>query len=174
MPMIIEEIIIDYFKGEMIHGYGLVVYAGVMMCITLAMYTWKKGDFWKGVFIPTVIIGMILIAYGGRIVNSSGLSLEIVNAAQSADVETLENELTRIQDVQANFNTIRYIEATLFLIGALIIFFTVRVSPFWTGIGFSLVTLAILSATLDVASENAGAAYAIELERYILILKGAL
>lgn len=172
--MTIEQIIIDYFRGEMIHGYGLVVFAGVMMLISLTMQVWKKTPFWKGVFIPTVLVGMVLIMLGGRIVNTSGKTLDIVNAVQSADVETLENELTRIHAVQANFNTIRYIEASLFLLGALVVFFTVRVSPFWTGIGFALVALSILSATLDVASERAGATYALELERHVLMLKGVL
>jgi small-conductance mechanosensitive channel len=172
--MTIEQIIIDYFRGEMLHGYGLVVFAGVMMLISLTMQIWKKTPFWKGVFIPTVLIGMVLIIMGGRLVNTSEKTLEMVNAVQNGDLETIENEVYRMQEVQANFNAIRYTEATIFLIGALIIFFTVRVSPFWAGFGFSLVVLSILSAALDVPSQRAGASYALEIERYLLMLRGAL
>lgn len=162
----------SYYSAEIRNAYELLFFAAIMLVLTLFLYKKYKTDFWKGLFIPTALVATLFVFLGGYNLQILGNKSEIVmNAALTDDHRLLQEEYLRIMDLQNYYIQIRYIEAGLFFVGSLVIFFMYRFSKFWVGIGMSLILCAILATTIDTLSQNRAEYFALDLQKYILETK---
>ncbi len=165
-----ESDIIKYFTAE--KNESLIFVALGMVAISLAFYGMfsLRTDFFRGMFYPLILIGLIQLVVGGSVYLRSPKDIERVSAQFNNDPEKLETEeMPRMIVVNKNFMIYRYTEIALALVGVFF-FLSFNKESFYSGLGIGLATQAIAMLCADYFAEQRAREYT-EILKFFLHLK---
>jgi hypothetical protein len=149
----------DYFKPEKYEALLFLLF-GVALIAFSIYAVMKFGDsFYKGLAIPLVLIALVQITVGGSVffrTDKQIATLEILYKEQPKAFA--DQELSRIIPVNKNFIIYRNVELAFIVIG-LGLFFFLRRSDFWYGIGVGMFIQGALMLSLDMFAERRGNIY---------------
>jgi hypothetical protein len=142
--------------------------AGVVAAIIFFFFL--KTNFYKGVAIPLLLIGLLLGVVGYTVYKrSDGDRMRNVYAYDMNPGDLKTKELPRMKTVMKNFVIYRYTEIFLFLTGALLFYYfrNDEVQQFWKGVGLTLAIMASLALAADYFAEQRGKTYTKGIESFL-------
>lgn len=157
---------INWCKGEIFEGRMILLFG--ILCLLITFSFWKFGAMpsGKAFIIPLLIVSLLLIGIGISMNFSNQKRMIEYKAAYTADPQQfVKNEIQRTDSFIRWYPAIRYIGATILIIGLLIFMFTV--SPLWKSISLCLMVVAIAVFVIDYFSEERAVFYHQQLMRAI-------
>jgi len=130
--------IIKYFTAE--KNESLIFLVVGMLSLIIAFYGMFsiKREFYKGLFYPLLIIGLIQVGVGGRIYQKTPGDMERALHQLEKEPDLLKTqELSRMGTVSGNFTFYRYVEIALAIVGILC-WISFSKGSFWSGLGVGL------------------------------------
>jgi hypothetical protein len=160
MPTV--DFIHTYFNGEKKESLLFIILglAGILAAILLIFI--GKTNFYKGVAIPFIAIGILHFIVGFSIYTRSNTQrIDMAYQYGIAGNKAPQEEITRMEKVIKNFVIYRYAEIFLILVGLGLIFFykTNIDKSFWYGLGIALALEAAISLSADFFAEKRGNVY---------------
>ena len=159
-----------YFNGE--KSESLLFLSIGMAGVVAAVFFFfaLKTNFYKGVAIPLLLIGLLLGIVGFTVYNRSDADrIRNVYAYDANPSELKMKELPRMQAVMKNFVIYRWVEIVLAITG-IVLFVYFRSNPaqiFWKGVGLTLAIMALLALTADYFAEVRGRIYINGIESFV-------
>lgn len=157
---------ITYLSEEKIQNLFCIFLGSLSIILSLIFLGIIKYSFYKGMAIPLLVFGALQLATGLIVSNRITADIIKVKQMQRQDFEkTKTEELLRMQKLQENFTTYKWLEMALMLCG-IIIYIRFRRSPltFWKGLGLGLLLQAGISLSLDCLGESRARRYSHFLE----------
>lgn len=148
-----------YFSGEKSESLIFMI-VGVLVIVFSTYAIIKWGDtFYKGFAIPAILIGLIQIIVGGTVYFRSDKHTQDLETLYSQKKTSFVNEeITRMNTVMANFSLYKKVEIAFVLIGILLILIFSS-KEFWLGVGVGMLLQGTLMLTADIFAERRGTIY---------------
>lgn len=135
----------------------------------VGLFYWKT-QFWKGASIPLILIAVIQIIVGYTVYARSDKQRTDIAYAFDMDPSKLQNEeLPRMEEVNKNFVTYRWIEIILFVAGTTLalVYKTNPDKQLIVGIGVALAIEAALMFVADFIAEKRAYNYSTGLKSFL-------
>ena len=149
-----------YFIAEKKESLLFVILGIAAIAVALVGLFYWKTQFWKGASIPLILIAVIQIIVGYTVYARSDKQRTDMVYAFDMDPSRLQNEeMPRMEEVNKNFVTYRWIEIILFVAGiALAVVYKANADKqLIVGIGVALAIEAVLLFGADfIAAKRAG------------------
>jgi drug/metabolite transporter (DMT)-like permease len=149
-----------YFIAEKQESLLFVILGIAAIVIALVGIFYWKTQFWKGASIPLILIAVIQIIVGYTVYARSDKQRTDMVYAFDMDPSKLQNEeIPRMEEVNKNFVTYRWIEIILFVAGIALalVYRTYADKQLIVGIGVALAIEAALMFGADfIAAKRAG------------------
>ncbi len=176
--MLTKNTIESYFIAEKNEGLFLVIVSITSILIAIFGYLIYKTQAWKGASIPLLAIGFIQLMVGySMYMKSDDNRLRMVYAYDMNPAEIKKAELPRMNIVNKNVATYKYLEIIFVVLGALLIsynqFFALPEYKqnadysFSHGIGFALIIQAMIMLTNNFITEKRALKYTKELQIFV-------
>jgi hypothetical protein len=157
--------ITNYFNGERAESIVFVLIGFIAVGLSIYFWLGNRGEAFKGAAIALTLIALIQITVGGIIVWRSPKDVvRVTQIVQSEPSRIQSEEIPRMNAVMKNFETYRYIEIALIIIG-IALFFVLPNKPFWKGLGIALALQAALMLAFDYVAESRGKVYLKHLQK---------
>jgi hypothetical protein len=151
-----------YFLAEKKTGLLFAILGVAAIAMGLYFLIFLKTSFYKGMAMPFLILGLLLLIVGFTLFKRSDADrIRIVYAYDMNPAELKNIEIPRMNKVIKNFHIYRYVEFLLFLVGAALYIFFIRdiKHDFWRGFGLALAIMSLLVLVIDYFAEKRGHAY---------------
>jgi hypothetical protein len=154
--------ITDYFSGE--RAESMLFIAVGIAAVAFAcwsVFAWKDA-IWKGFAIGLIGVGLIQMVVGGTVASRAPAqiaNMQTALAQPAKRAEIVKNERARIEKVQKDFVSYRWLEIGFIVVG-LAITLALRAKGFWLGLGAGLLIQGAVMYTFDVFAETRAQAYA--------------
>lgn len=158
------EIMHTYFRGEKLEAFGFILPAGVVLVILgiVAMKA-ERGGFAWGIAIPCIVFGLVLIGTGiGVGSRTSNQVAEIEQSFQEDPVVMIQNELPRMEKVNANFRLTFIVFGVLTAVGLMIHY--VGGANWGRGLGAVLILISAMGLLIDGFAERRAEPYTAALQ----------
>jgi len=159
-----------YFLAEKHESLIFLVVGVIAIVLSLIFYSYLKTNFYKGIAIPLLVIGIVEAVVGYTVYTRSDEQRVTNVYAYDMDPGKLKaQELPRMKTVNKNFIIYRWIEI-IFLLSGIALIFLHRANPdkaFWFGLGITLAIQALLMLVADYFAEQRAGAYTSLLEKFI-------
>lgn len=144
-------------------GIAAIILAG------LGLFLWKT-QCWKGAAIPLVVIAVLQIIIGYTVyARSDNQRIDAVYKLDMNPQELINKEIPRMEIVNENFVTYRWVEI-VFIIAGVILFFLYRTNTdkqFFYGLGIALAIQAALMLGADYFAEKRASIYTTQLKTLV-------
>ena len=151
-----------YFSAEKSES-GLFMSIGIAgIILAVIFFFFLKTEFYKGVAIPLVSIGLLLCIVGYTVYKRSDEDRKRnVYAYDMNPSELRDKEIPRMKTVMKNFIIYRWIEIFLVVAGIGLYIYFIRdiKNDFWRGLGLGLAVMGIISLAADYFAEKRGHIY---------------
>ncbi len=151
-----------YFNGEKQESllFMLIGIAGIIAAIVFLFFL--KSNFYKGVAVPLILIGLMLGVVGFAVYKRSDEQrIRNVYAYTANPYELKAKELPRMEKVMKNFALYRWTEIAFLVIGILMFYYFRRNADkqFWAGLAAGLIIMSVLALFADYFAEKRGKIY---------------
>ncbi len=160
--MVEVQFIHQYFNAEKKESVLFIIMGIIAIIVAILFFVLGKTNFFKGLAIPCILIGLLHIVVGYSVYKRSDEQRkDIAYTYSMANGQASTEEVTRMQAVMKNFVVYRYTEIALALVGIVLIFLyrTNIDKQFWYGFGMALAIEALLTLGLDFFAERRGHVY---------------
>ncbi|MBL0152310.1 MAG: hypothetical protein IPP93_02025 [Chitinophagaceae bacterium] len=167
--MLTKASIEKYFMAERSESWifmliGFLAVAGALVCFLVL-----KGNFYKGMAIPLVVVGLLLAVVGYTVYKRSPEDIKRNVYAYDMNPGDLKSkEIPRMETVMKNFMIYRWVEIALLAAG-IFLFFYLKEKPgkeMMRGAGAGLAIMAFLALGADYFAERRGSVYLQELKSF--------
>lgn len=151
-----------YFNAEKSESLLFIGIGIAAVVAALVFFFLVKTNFYKGVAVPLLLIGLLLGIVGFTVYQRSDSDRQRnVYAYDMNPRELKEKEVPRMEKVMQNFVVYRYAEIILAFAGiVLFLFFRNEENRlFWKGVGVGLAVMAVSALVADYFAEQRGAVY---------------
>jgi hypothetical protein len=159
-----------YFNAEKSESLLFLIIGIAAIIAAVTCYFFLKTNFYKGMAVPFITIGLLLGIVGYTVYARSDND-RIRNAyAYDMNPSELKNkEIPRMEKVIKNFVLYRYTEIILALTGIILFVYykTDSEKTFWKGLGLSLALMALVALAADYFAEKRARQYADGLKNWI-------
>lgn len=156
-----------YFNAEQAESLVFFGLGVVAMAIAVWFFFFKNDAMFRGMAWPLALVALIQLGVGYTIYTRSPKDLaRVENTLQNDRSRIQSEEIPRMEKVMQSFVIIRWTEIALILAG-LGLFFFMKDSAFWRGVGIGLAVQAALMLCADYFAEARGHVYLAELRRLI-------
>lgn len=148
-----------YFQNE--RAESLLFLAIGVVAIAFAGWFWlsSKGEFYRGMAWPLLLVGLIQVIVGGTVYVRSPKDIKAVTGFAEAAPDKLKSvEIPRMENVMKNFVIYRYAEIALMIAGLVLILMNKDIN-FWKGLGAGLFAQSSLMLAADFFAEKRGRIY---------------
>ncbi len=146
----------EYFTAEKQESLVFLVIGIVAIAMALIFYFGGKSNFYKGVAIPLLLLGIVQAIAGYSVyTKSDDQRISNVYALDMNPDQLKTVELTRMRKVKTNFKILRWVEVAAVFAG-LILILLFRMSPdktLWLGLGIAFM---LMSGEFMIADYIAG------------------
>ncbi|MFY7964885.1 MAG: hypothetical protein ACOVO1_08305 [Chitinophagaceae bacterium] len=158
-----------YFVAEKQESLLFLIIGIIAITCSIILITLSKTNFWKGIAVPLILIGLIQVIVGYTVYNRC--DADRANNVYAFDMNPQllqQKELPRMEVVNKNFVLYRYIEISLVIIGLFLIVkcrnnaITTQSwggTAFWYGLGISLVAQSLIMLGADYFAEKRAIIY---------------
>jgi hypothetical protein len=160
--MVEVQFIHQYFNAEKKESMLFMLVGIIAVIIAILFFVLGKTNFYKGLAIPCVLIGLIHIVVGYSVYKRSDEQRKDIAYKYSiTNGQAPTEEVARMQTVMKSFITYRYTEIALAIVGIVLVFlFRTHIDKqFWYGFGIALAIEALLTLGLDFFAERRGHVY---------------
>lgn len=149
----------NYFTAEKYESILFVIIGLLAVILALYFLFLQKENFYKGMALPLLLVGLIQITVGSTVWIRSPKDIERVEKIVKSSHDKIQSEeIPRMEVVMKNFVVYRWVEIFLILLGASL-FIVVTPTAFWRGLGLGLSIQAMFMLALDYFAESRGKVY---------------
>jgi hypothetical protein len=159
------EIMHTYFRGEKLEAFWFILPIGIFLVIFGAVaLKAERGGFAWGVAIPCLIFGLVFIGTGIGVGSRTNRQISIIEQGFHEDSAAMvQQELPRIEKVNANFKLTFIVFGVLAAVGLIVHYFG---GPNWgRGLGAALILISAIGLLVDGFAERRAEPYTVALEQ---------
>ncbi|MEO6229968.1 MAG: hypothetical protein ABJB11_02280 [Ferruginibacter sp.] len=159
-----------YFNAEKSESMLFILLGITAIILALIFLFYFKTNFFKGLAIPFLVVGILHFSTGLVVYNrSDNVRKRNVYAFDMNPDQLQTKELPRMHTVKNNFIIYRYAEIALLFIGAGMFFYYKGIPEkrFLTGIGLALAIEATITLSADFIAEKRANNYTRQLEEFV-------
>jgi hypothetical protein len=159
-----------YFNAEKAESWVFMAIGIAGIILAIVFFFFLKTNLFKGMAVPLASVGLILGIVGFTVYRSSDKQrIDNVYAYGMNPGQLRDKELPRMKTVMKNFVIYRWVEISLFLVGAGLYIYFIRDfrQDFWRGFGFVLAIMALLALAADYFAEKRGHVYTKGIESFV-------
>lgn len=168
--MLTKSLIEKYFVAEKNACLVFIIIGIITTLVAIAGYLVYKNNFWKGAFIPLLLLGTVQII-------TAYMPYKKADEFRTANVYAMdmnpsllkEKELPRMQQLQRSINLFRWIEIALIVVAAVLIF-RFRADPeqvYWYGFGVALLVQSAILLVGEIMAGQRASGYLLQLDAFI-------
>lgn len=159
------DIMHTYFRGEKVEALWFIALTGILLVVFgLATLKAERGGYAWGVAAPAILFGLVLIGVGAGVgLRTDRQVAEIERSFNQNPSALVQKELSRMEQVNANFRVTFYALGILTAVGLL---FHYLAGPEWgRGLGSTLMLLGAIGLLIDGFAERRAEPYTAALVR---------
>lgn len=166
-----------YFIAEKQESLLFLIIGIIAIICSIILIALSKTNFWKGIAVPLIVIGLIQVIVGYTVYNRCDADRANNIYAFDMNPQLLQQkELPRMEVVNKNFVLYRYIEIGLTIVGLFLIIkcrsnAVITQSwggkAFWYGLGISLAAQSLIMLGADYFAEKRALTYTKQLIAFI-------
>ena len=151
-----------YFIGEKQESWVFMAIGLIAIILAVVFFLVIKTSLYKGMAIPFILIGIILVTVGVTVYKRSDQQrIDNVYSFDMNPSKLKEQELPRMEKVMKSFVIIKWVEIILLVTGIALYIYFIRDfrHDFWRGFGFALALMALIALRADYFAEKRGRIY---------------
>jgi len=159
-----------YFISEKSASFAIVIIGVVAIVLALVFFFYLKTNWYKGVAIPFIIIGLLHVTAGYTVYKSCDEGRKKNVYAYDMNPDQLKNnELSRMEKVRNNLKFFKALEVVSLLLGIGLFFYFRHNADntFWAGFGVALVIEAAITFGFNFIGDKNAAQYTTGLQSFI-------
>ena len=163
-----------YFSGEKHESWIFMTIGLIAIILAILFLLVLKTSLYKGMAIPLILIGIILVTVGYTVYKRSDRQrIDNVYSFDMNSSKLKEQELPRMEKVMKSFVIIKWIEIILLVTGIALYIYFIRDfrHDFWRGFGFALALMALIALCADYFAEQRGRIYTKGLQSFTSNMK---
>ena len=148
-----------YFNAEKYESVLFVLVGVIAVAVAIYFFVKLKQPFYNGMAYPLIGVALIQIIVGTSVYIRSPKDITRVNEIVKVDQSRIEKEeIPRMITVMKNFNTYKWVEIALLVIGLCMFLYFPKMSLL-TGVGLGLLIQSSFMLILDFFAESRGKEY---------------
>jgi len=159
-----------YFIAEKSASFAFVIIGVVAIVLALVFFFYLKTNWYKGVAIPFIIIGLLHVTAAYTVYKNCDEGRKKNVYAYDMNPDQLKNnELPRMEKVRNNFKIFKALEVALLLLGINLFFYFRHNADntFWAGFGVALAIEAAITFGFDFTGDKNATKYTNGLQSFI-------